>query len=292
MRRSGRVPCSWILLSLFLATLPAAAQDTNATTLDRSKWGDFYLEMAKQIRVEADAFGDATLTPKPFFHWENPVRVGRTAGDFFIWFAHDQPVLVGTLFSYDWPTTDLSQRAVAVELHGLSEHGMQVSYGPNLRWTAPANAVQASRLTDTPAPRNRRSQRLVEMRRIASRIQASTNLEGRHTPLRLLPTPLYRFERPETIADDEQVLDGGIFAMVTGTDPELLLVIQALRVDDQQFAWFLTTAGFTDLPTTVKLDDEIIFQQAAPAEDRLYFRHGVHRVPTVLGPAADAMIGR
>ena len=281
---------SLCLATVLLWTTIAVAQEPGETAIDRGKWSEFYLKVANRVKVRVGELGDASPSQEPFFYWANPVREGRTAGDFFIWFADDQPVLVGTIFSYDWPVSDLSNRAVSVELHGLSEHSLEVNYAPQFQWKAPANAVQSRRLANTPPPRDKRVQRLVEMRRIAKRVEASTQLHGQRHALRLLPTPLYRFDRPEVLADDEQVLDGAVFALVTGTDPELLVVIQALRVEGGQFAWFLTTAGFTNLPLTVRLDGKVVSEAGSSSDDPLYFDwHRIHVVPTQLGPRSESI---
>ena len=42
--------------------------------------------------------------------------------------------------------------------------------------------------------------------------------------LRLLPQPIYRYE-----SEDPKLLDGGVFAFVQGTDPEVLLLLEAAR---------------------------------------------------------------
>ena len=44
--------------------------------------------------------------------------------------------------------------------------------------------------------------------------------------LRLLPQPVYRYE-----SEDPEVQDGGVFAFVQGTDPEVLLLLEAVRTE-------------------------------------------------------------
>ena len=44
--------------------------------------------------------------------------------------------------------------------------------------------------------------------------------------LRLLAQPIYRYEKTEG-----DLIDGGLFAFVLGTDPEAFLMIEARRID-------------------------------------------------------------
>ena len=67
--------------------------------------------------------------------------------------------------------------------------------------------------------------------------------------LRLLTTPLYRYEK-----ESEQILDGGLFCFADGTDPEAVLVIEAVR-DGDALSWEYAFMRRTTLPVTGQLDD-------------------------------------
>jgi hypothetical protein len=54
-----------------------------------------------------------------------------------------------------------------------------------------------------------------------------------------LSTPLYRYEKPPG-----DVLEGAVFAFVLGTDPELLLVLEARR-DEGATVWQYALARMT-----------------------------------------------
>jgi hypothetical protein len=59
--------------------------------------------------------------------------------------------------------------------------------------------------------------------------------------LRLLPRPLYRYE-----TSDGPIIDGAVFAFVMGTDPETLLLIEAVENADGtawQYAFARRTSG-------------------------------------------------
>lgn len=60
------------------------------------------------------------------------------------------------------------------------------------------------------------------MRDLAREFSATTTLDGVEQELRLLTQPIHRQAK-----STEEVLDGALFTFVTGTDPELMLVIYA-----------------------------------------------------------------
>jgi hypothetical protein len=87
--------------------------------------------------------------------------------------------------------------------------------------------------------------RLRQMKTLASQF-SSTMLGWRadnsdREVLRLLPQPLYRYESKRS-----DVLDGAVFAFVQGTDPESVLLIEAVHTGDGlewQFAFARRTSG-------------------------------------------------
>ena len=63
-------------------------------------------------------------------------------------------------------------------------------------------------------------------REFRARIKAVNRGGDIDEELRLLAQPVYRYK-----SEDPTVLDGAIFSFVRGTDPELLLLIEARKVD-------------------------------------------------------------
>src|SRR5262249_50154554 len=103
------------------------------------------------------------------------------------------------------------------------------------------------------------SQRLTQIRTIARSFAAeSRTRDGQTWELRLLPTPLLRYEAPQA-----QILDGALFAMVSsaGTDPEVLLLIEARHPADDEKAWQWHAAAlrFSDKDIAVKRNDKLLW---------------------------------
>jgi len=105
------------------------------------------------------------------------------------------------------------------------------------------------------------------MRSFAERFTAAVDpsrsgkWQDRHQ-LRLLTTPVYRY------ADAAEVLDGALFAFVQGTNPEVLLLIEAPQ-GESPGRWQYGFAPMTSFEAQVRRDDKIVWQQAvAPVPTR------------------------
>jgi hypothetical protein len=113
------------------------------------------------------------------------------------------------------------------------------------------------------------------MKAIAERFKATmTGWQADNSdqePLRLLPRPLYRYDLASAKAPDPNLLDGGLFAYVLGTDPEVVLVLEAVGTAEKagwQYAFARATSGGLE----VKLGDEVVWT----AE-----KHPRNRIPTL-----------
>jgi hypothetical protein len=59
--------------------------------------------------------------------------------------------------------------------------------------------------------------------------------------LRLLASPLHRFAAP-----DKNVLDGAVFGLTSnGTNPDVLLIVEALRDEESKSRWRYAVVGMT-----------------------------------------------
>lgn len=112
-------------------------------------------------------------------------------------------------------------------------------------WQPQEAGVAFAAIPDAPVPEEGRTQRLRQMKMLAEQFQATllgwkTDNSDREE-LRLLTKPLYRYDPKEGI-----VLDGAVFAFAMGTDPEVLLLIEAVREGEKstwQYAFARRTSG-------------------------------------------------
>jgi hypothetical protein len=76
--------------------------------------------------------------------------------------------------------------------------------------------------------------------------------------LRLLPRPLYRYEPSEAPGRGSGWIDGGVFAFVQGTDPEGILLLEAVDPDGSP-RWQYAFARATSAALEARLDKTVVW---------------------------------
>ena len=189
--------------------------------------------------LDDDHKTEAKLNEKPIYIWTNPTRSGGQTGAVYVWMHQGRPIVVGSIFSHP----EMGKRMVCHEFHSLAEGKLHPERGPEDQRWQPKGTVEMVRFPDAPAPEASAARRAIQMRTL-SRTFTSHSVDHRQQrwELRLLPQPLYRYEKPEGA-----ILDGALFAFVTsaGTDPEVILVLEA-RKTDAGSAWYYRAIRFSD----------------------------------------------
>ena len=86
--------------------------------------------------------------------------------------------------------------------------------------------------------------------------------------------PIHRYS-------NERVIDGGVFSYAQGTNPEILLLLELVKSDDDA-SWHYALARMTGYPVEVHDGDEVIWSPGSGgngAFDRPYFNLLIGRVP-------------
>jgi hypothetical protein len=212
------------LILVFAATMQA--KDDSAAKQPAQSKHDRILEIYTSDAAEYTIYRDASrkdrveLRRKPVLVCSNPTRLGGD-GAVFVWTCQGRAEVIGTFFSFP----SIGPRKLYHEFHSLSLSVLDVSRAGThaSAWTPLAPGIKMAALTGAPRPARSAAQRLSQMRALTRDFSASTkDHTERRLELRLLPQPLYRYE-----STDPDILDGALFAFVTSTDPEALLVIEA-----------------------------------------------------------------
>jgi hypothetical protein len=185
------------------------------------------------------------LTKEPVFEWSNPVRQGLQQGVVFLWLRDGRPAVFGCIFSE--PEGRLKGRKVIHEFHALDREKLLVSRpdGALNEWK-PEAGLERKELPDSGAPAATPAARLVQIKQLAQDFTGyEVDRDEKRWDLRLLPAPLYRYPTAKT-----GVIDGALFALVSeaGTDPEVLLLIEAREVDGKM-RWEYACGRFSDRST-------------------------------------------
>jgi len=168
------------------------------------------------------------LSPEPILHWSNPT-IGTVFGEVYVWTDKGRPAVVASWyrwFSPDWGAT--------LEACSLTEKHVAGRVGDVRFWSPDKPGLSLNPLAEIDSPAKTPAARLGQMRRLASDFSAHLadtrgNAAGVKRELRMLKQPVYRYPTAEK---DATYLDGALFAFVEGTDPELFLLLEAVKAKD------------------------------------------------------------
>jgi hypothetical protein len=168
-----------------------------------------------------------TLRPEPVLSWSNPV-MGTIYGDVFIWTADGRPEAVASIYRFYSPDPHRAD-----EFHSLALEKLTAKRDGLIVWTPSRRGVELKPIPGAPAPAESAAARLRQMRALAQEFTSrQTNRRGVDSEMRLLAQPLYRYEDTKG-----ELIDGGLFTFVQGTDPEIFLLIEARRTRQGAPEW-------------------------------------------------------
>jgi hypothetical protein len=183
-------------------------------------------------------------------HWTNPTQ-GTIYGDVFVWTKNGQAKAVGSVVKGYSPFTTMS-----IELQSFSREPLQATYGGNKIWAPRVGDIEFVSLEDAPTPAPSKSVRLRQMRTLAETFSVDATVRNDDSVtrrLRMLQQPIFRYD-----SGDPDMLDGAIFAFVEGTDPELLIAIEAPRTGNG-FEWQYAIGRMNSIRFEVRRNDQLVW---------------------------------
>jgi hypothetical protein len=170
------------------------------------------------------------------------------------------------------------------EFDSLSREGKLIARDKDrVIWSPKTAGVEFKEVPAAPKPAKSQTERLRQMKAIAERFKARmTGWRGDDTDqeeLRLLPRALYRYDLKSAKEPDPNLLDGALFAYVMGTDPEVVLILEASATAQEpswQYAFVRATSGGLE----VKLGRDVVWTaEKAPAQGNPTLPHFTTRSP-------------
>jgi hypothetical protein len=213
------------------------------------------------------------LLAEPVLKWSNP-SVGQIHGNVFLWTVGGRPAVVSSIFKWFSPHTHMSH-----EFHSLSEQPVRARFEGKEVWVSSEPGLTFSPLPEAPAPAAGKPQRLLQMREFAKACAATKReRDGNLTELRLLTQPVHRYA-----ALEDGLIDGAIFTMVQGTDPELFLLLEARDFRGKQ-QWHLAATRMNSVAFDLRYKDKSIWSvDVMPWPDvsshRKPYTSFMHRMP-------------
>jgi hypothetical protein len=163
------------------------------------------------------------------------------------------------------------------EVLSLTDEGLKLTGRPTWTWQPKAAPRQWTTI-DEPVPGGARARQLA-LRAIARKFVASELRRGETFPLRLIDRPVYTYSDTE-----HNIIEGALFALSYGTNPELLVQIEA-RAADGKSQWHVAFARLSAAEMTVRLGDEELWKceellgEAAYDPREPYFAVGERPMP-------------
>ena len=263
---------------IWWSSCAGAAAQSDAAPTPAAEADDAKSDFAESIQPYKLAFPDDPAAPivradKPLLLWSNPIRK-TTAGAVYLFTSDGRPQAAVCIY----PTPD----GLDHEWHSLAERPIIAQRDGVIVWQ-PATGIERHPLSQTRPPAASPTVRLREMRSLARRFEAQITPPNKSpSPLRLLAAPLYR---DPPAAEGGEVIDGAIFAFVLGTDPEVLLRIEARdRAADASerggpgepsAQWFYSLARMSMVPMQVKLDDQVAWSTGWSRRDPTQTYHTI-----------------
>lgn len=249
--------------SLLLCSMLIVAQADASQTAPSSAAAveAFKVEAAEYaVHLQSRPGEKLTLVKVPVLRWGNPARTGED-GAVFVWTLGGRPEIIGTIFTYRYKEKINRKH----EFHSLATEPLSAEFRGKEVW-APAKAgLTFAPVEGAPTPADTSRLRLTQMRALARDFSASLkDAEGESYQLRLLTQPLYRYE-----PKDRGVLDGAIFSFAAGTDPEVLLIVEARQGKDAvRWEYALARFHYVEMKALYK-DREVFRADVLPKIDSL-----------------------
>jgi hypothetical protein len=199
-----------------------------------------------QIVLAADETKKPTLTEEPLLRFDDQVT-GVVDGALFVWMLDDRPAAAASVWI----------RKTGHEFHefqSLADGALIASDQDRERWAPAKPGVERKALPGGQAPADTAAKRLNQMRESARGYAATVRTtEKDQQELRLLPQPVFRYGRA-----DGTVVDGAVFAFCKGTNPEVLLLVEAVK-SGKELEWQYAFARMTSRECEVRRDDKVVW---------------------------------
>jgi hypothetical protein len=215
---------------------------------EKGKWIPLFERHSGEyvVRVGPDAKEDARRLAEPVLRWWQPVR-GGDDGALYLWVHDGRPVAAVTFFTFKLPE---GTRWVTHEHHSLATEPLEATWKDRMVWRTSRPGLEFKPIPNAPVPAATPTARLRQLQALVRDFSANTiDDKGSKWPLRPLVKPLYRYEGK---------VDGALFALVQGTDPEAFVLLEA-RGAGNDAHWEYAATRFTDLELHVRYKDLEVF---------------------------------
>ena len=251
-RSSMRICCA-VLGVLCAALTLAGGQETDQEKVDEEK-----ARLARCLkhmqqcdaRLAKDSEKQVELLERPVLTFGDSARANQN-GSLWAFGTKGRPLAFIELYK----GTERTDRWVHAAT--LTGKDLIVMKTPSGQWKPEKLQIEPVAIADAPAPEAKETQRLRQARELARRFTAHEfwDPDNSRSELRLLAQPVHRY------SDDKQELqDGAAFVIAHGTNPEVVLLIEALGKDLKTARWHYSLARLGSAEMHVELDGKEVWK--------------------------------
>ncbi len=239
----------------------------------KERYTNWMRTYAEGTHVELQRAGDdneqrVELVPNPVFRYSDEERAIPDA-TLWVWTHDARPVAFQKVEGNNQGSPKWT-----ICLASLSEGLISVSWSSGRKFEARRPGVTFSPVPGAEPPADTRRARIAQLKALKERFNGEivADIPGKvWAATRTMPKPIFEYFDP-----DSRLPLGAIFGMTsTGTNPDLLLLIETRRDGDGKLRWEYAHARMTANPFRVRLDDTEVWVEewvsAAALENWIYY---------------------
>jgi len=258
------VPTTILYCLLLVAALPARGQEEDTADAKKVRLKQAHEHM-QQMEMRLAGGGDPVdLIDHPLLTYGDSARSNEN-GTLWAWGTSGRPLALLELYQ---PTGGATNWVHAITL--TSTHKVAMKTPVAAAWTPKETQINPEKFPDAPSPSDKEATRARQLKELARRFTAHEfwDPDNSRFELRLLVQPVHRYSDSEF-----GIHDGAVFVLAHGTNPEVLLLIEALGKSLEEARWHYNLARLGSAELHVELDEKEVWKQ--------------NRTPGVVGKSTD-----
>ena len=230
---------------------PKAEEESEAQQAARK-----LVEAIKVTVVMGENHQEAELHKQPLLRYGDIAR-DNDRGSVWLWQRSGRPLAVMELYR------GADSRSWVHVIHSLSADAIDADFGkPFPHWTPAREGIQWKELSAAPEPAERPTARARQIKELAQRFTAHEFWDPNNSryELRLLVQPVHKYSAP-----DSGLLDGALFLLCHGTNPEVALLLEVVQeAGTAKYRYALARLGHAELH--VAFDEREVWRQERVAK--------------------------
>lgn len=219
-----------IRFGCFILVTSFCSQLSSGFSADETPESDAKDDIAKDIlhthigslNVSSSSDGkssDFKIAPDALLSYTDPARSYLAGG---LWKIGESGQPKGLIAIELWPdNNDPLLGTIHEELNSFASGGMELRNHTSTIWNPSETTLKFLPLSESSPPAATAERRLLQMKTLARKFAVTEVYRGDSAVLRMLPRQIDRYEDSA-----EQIQDAAMFAFVSGTNPELIVIVE------------------------------------------------------------------